>query len=151
MAYELWLLWHTNPDVYAIWAVFIGGGGGLQYIHWKPSATSSRNFGWKLSHHVICQKCLFQNLKDRGFAKGWFPKSYFASSPENSCGVFLWTCLGILHWKMALILVIFFWSPFPQKLLKKFGENSEKISGQNSGRKFEKFGELSFCNLSDLT
>ena len=27
MAYELWLLWHTNPDFYAIWAVFIGVGG----------------------------------------------------------------------------------------------------------------------------
>ena len=29
----LWrLLWHTNPEFYAIWAVFIGGGGGPQYI-----------------------------------------------------------------------------------------------------------------------
>ena len=33
---------------------------------------------------------------------------------------------------------------------KKFGENSEQYSGQNSGRKFEKFGELLFCNFSDL-
>ena len=28
MAYELRLLWHTNPPFYAIWTVFIGGGGG---------------------------------------------------------------------------------------------------------------------------
>ena len=33
-----------------------------------------------------------------------------------------------------------------RKLLKKFGENSERNSGQN----FEKFGELSFCDFSDL-
>ena len=33
MAYELSeFLRHTNPDFYAIWAVFIGGGGGLAYI-----------------------------------------------------------------------------------------------------------------------
>ena len=31
MAYELRLLWHASPNFYAIWAVFIGGGGGLQY------------------------------------------------------------------------------------------------------------------------
>ena len=37
------------------------------------------------------------------------------------------------------------------KLLKNFGENSERNSGQNSGQKFEKFGELSFCDFSDLT
>ena len=37
-----------------------------------------------------------------------------------------------------------------RKLLKKFGENSEQNSGGNSGQKFEKFGELSFCHFSDL-
>ena len=43
---------------------------------------------------------------------------------------------------------------FPQnearKILQKFGENSEQNSGQNPGREFEKFGELSFCSFSDL-
>ena len=34
---------------------------------------------------------------------------------------------------------------------KNFGENSERNSGQNPGHKFEKFGELSFCDFSDLT
>ena len=33
---------------------------------------------------------------------------------------------------------------------KNFGENSERNSGQNPGQKFEKFGELSFCDFSDL-
>ena len=33
MAYELRLLWHTNPDFYTIQAVFVGGGGGLLYIY----------------------------------------------------------------------------------------------------------------------
>ena len=37
-----------------------------------------------------------------------------------------------------------------RKLLKTFGENSEQNSGQNSGRKIEKFGKLSFSNFSDL-
>ena len=37
-----------------------------------------------------------------------------------------------------------------QKLLENFGENSEQNSGQNSGQKFKKFGDLSFCNFSDL-
>ena len=44
------------------------------------------------------------------------------------------------------------------KPLQKFGENSEQIRGkirdensmQNSGRKFDEFGELSFCNSCDL-
>ena len=49
----------------------------------------------------------------------------------------------------------FFWSPFPgkqsAKIRGKFGENSEQNSGGNSGQKFEKFGELSFCHFSDLT
>ena len=34
--------------------------------------------------------------------------------------------------------------------IEKFGENSEQNSGQNPGRKIEKFGKLSFCNFSDL-
>ena len=33
------------------------------------------------------------------------------------------------------------------KLFKKLGENSEENSGENPGRKFEKFGELSFLQL----
>ena len=46
----------------------------------------------------------------------------------------------------------FLWSrPFPgkrsTKILEIFGENSEENPGENSGRKF---GELSFCNFSDL-
>ena len=45
----------------------------------------------------------------------------------------------------------FLWSRFlgnkAPKILENFGENSE----ENPGRTFEKFGELSFCNFSDLT
>ena len=37
-----------------------------------------------------------------------------------------------------------------RKLLKKLGEGSEQNPGNNSGQKIEKFGELSFCNFSDL-
>ena len=32
MACELRLVWHTNPDFYAIRTVFIGGGGGLEFV-----------------------------------------------------------------------------------------------------------------------
>ena len=49
---------------------------------------------------------------------------------------------------MAGVSVEFFWSPFSHRnearKLLKIRENSE----QNSGRKFKKFGELSFCNFS---
>ena len=49
----------------------------------------------------------------------------------------------------------FLWSPFPtkrstrtpQKIRGKFGEKF----GAKSGAKFEKFGELSICDISDLT
>ena len=37
-----------------------------------------------------------------------------------------------------------------RKIFEKLEENSEQNSGQNSGQNFEKFGELSFCNFSDL-
>ena len=40
LAYELQLLWHTNPDFYAIWAVFIWGGGGLNYIEYCCDRTA---------------------------------------------------------------------------------------------------------------
>ena len=36
MADKLRLLWHANPDFYAIWTVFIGGGGGLQFVYFYP-------------------------------------------------------------------------------------------------------------------
>ena len=32
MAYKLRLLWHANPDFYAILTAFIWGGGGLQFV-----------------------------------------------------------------------------------------------------------------------
>ena len=77
-------------------------------------------------------------------------------SPENFCGF----CFFEFTWefcieKWRVFLAIFFSGVrFPQnearKVLKKFGENLEQHSGENSGRKFEQFGELSFCNFSDL-
>ena len=56
---------------------------------------------------------------------------------------------------MAVIFgEFFFWSPFPgkqgTKILKKLVENSEENSGETPRQEFEKFGELLFCNCSDL-
>ena len=67
----------------------------------------------------------------------------------------------VVAWEFCIekwrgFLVNFFWSPFPTKRStktpqNKFGENSERNSGQTPGQKFEeKFGELSFCDFSDL-
>ena len=78
-------------------------------------------------------------------------KCYFACSPVNIFFVFAWEfCIE----KRRGLLVNFFWSLFPTKPSTK---TPRKIRGtfgaelgQNSGRKFEKFGELSFCNFSDL-
>ena len=67
-------------------------------------------------------------------------------APETFCEYFFRVCLGICIQKSRL--------RFPrneaQKILEKLGEDSEENSGENPGRKFEKFGELSFCNFSDL-
>ena len=82
----------------------------------------------------------------------FWPFLYFACSPEEFCEYFFCFCLGILHWKNGGD----FWWIFSglrlprneaRKVLEKFGENWE----QNSGRKLEKFGKLSFCNFSGLT
>ena len=53
-------------------------------------------------------------------------------------------------------LVNFFWSPSPTKRSTKSprkirGKFGAKFGAKNSGRKFEKFGKLSFCNFSDPT
>ena len=77
----------------------------------------------------------------------WFESSLCLLSRNILWIFFLRICLGILHWKIRWI---FSGLRFPrneaQKLLEKFGENSER----NSGQKFEKFGELWFCDFADL-
>ena len=64
-------------------------------------------------------------------------------------------CLDFCIEKWRGFLASFFWSLFPTK---RSAKNPRKIRGkfrakfgQNPGHKFEKFGELSFCNCSDLT
>ena len=49
MAYELRLLCHMNPDFYAIRTVFIGGGGGLQYIDLSEALTTSMYVALRLA------------------------------------------------------------------------------------------------------
>ena len=39
----------------------------------------------------------------------------------------------------------------PFETSERFGEIVQENSGENPGGEFEKFGELSFCNFSDLT
>ena len=77
---------------------------------------------------------------------------YFARSPETFCEYFFRICLGILHWKMAGIFGEFFLVSVShetrhEKSSKNSGKIRSKIRGKNSGRKFEKFGKLSFCNF----
>ena len=83
-------------------------------------------------------------------------EGYFACSPEEFCEYFF----ACLPGNFALKNGGDFWWIFSglrlprneaRKILEKFGKNSEQNSGQNSGRKFEKFGKLSFCKFSDLT
>ena len=66
--------------------------------------------------------------------------------------VFAWG-FGIEKWPG--FLVNFSWSPFPgKKSTNNPGNFRGKFGGkfgENPGRKFKKFGELSFCNFSDLT
>ena len=80
---------------------------------------------------------------------------YFEDSPENVCEYFSVFAREFCIEKWRGFLVNFLWYPFPAKRStktpQKFGENPERNSGQNPGQKFEKFGELSFCDFSDLT
>ena len=50
--YELRLLWHTNPPFYAIWTVFIGGGGGLYQ-------ESAKGAGGKGARVINCHNFFF--------------------------------------------------------------------------------------------
>ena len=72
----------------------------------------------------------------------------------------LWLLFVEFAWEVCAekwrgFLVSFSWSPFSHETKrenssKNLGKLRSKIRGQNSGRKFEKFGECSFCNFSDL-
>ena len=99
------------------------------------------------------RNCSLGNFQDfRSLSK---ENHYFASSPEKC----LWIFFSYLPGNLALNNGGDFWWIFSglrfppneaRKLLKKFGENSERNSGQNPGQKFENFGELSYCDFSDL-
>ena len=84
------------------------------------------------------------------------PILYFASSPETFCEYVFSYLPGNFALKNGGDFWWFFSGlHFPRnearKLLKRFGGNSERNSGQNSGQKFEKFGELSDCDFPGLT
>ena len=81
--------------------------------------------------------------------------SFLACSPEEFCEYFF-----VFAWEICIEKWRGFWWIFSglrlprneaRKILEKFGEASEQNSGQNSGRKFENFGKLSFCNFPDWT
>ena len=65
---------------------------------------------------------------------------------------FAWECC-IEKW--GGFLVKFFWSPFPMKRSMKAPQKRRGKSGAKFGAKFRttirKFGQLSFCNFSDLS
>ena len=77
-----------------------------------------------------------------------------SGSPTSAClfsGKLLWIFSSNLPGNLALknggdFWWVFVWSPFPTKRSaktpQKFGEDSEQNSGQNRGRKFEKFVEV---------
>ena len=73
----------------------------------------------------------------------------FARSPETFCGSFLY-----LPGNFALKTAgDFSGLRFPRNEERKLLKNSGKFganSGQNSDKNSKKFGELSFCNFSDL-
>ena len=80
------------------------------------------------------------------------PVFYFARSRENFVDF-----VSGFAWEFSIeecrgFLVNLFGSAFPMKRSTKTPRKSRsKIRGNFSGGKFEKFGELLFCNLSDLT
>ena len=87
---------------------------------------------------------LFLKLLEPTFVTLPTPQKNFV----NIFFVFAWEiCLN--RWRG--FLVNFFWSPSPTKRSTKSPRKTRENSGQNSGRKFEIFGKLSFCNFSGLT
>ena len=74
---------------------------------------------------------------------------YFDRSPENIYAFFFEFSWEFCIEELGGFLVKFFWSPFPTKRSTKTPRKIVQNSEQNSGRKFEKLGELSFCNFSD--
>ena len=75
---------------------------------------------------------------------------YFACSPEEFCEYFFAFAWEFCIERWRGFFVSFFWPPSPTKQSTKSPRKIRRNSGQNSGRKFEKFGKLSFCNFSDL-
>ena len=80
----------------------------------------------------------------------WLAFSYFAQKTfVKNVYQFAWG-FGIEKWWGLLVNLQ--WFPFLKETKhEKLGEHLEQNSGQNSGRNITKFGELSFCNFSDLT
>ena len=93
------------------------------------SSHHSFSSGWR--KRLLC-------LLSRNFLRIFFPRLPGNFALKNG-GNFWWIFSGLR---------------FPgneaRRILEIFGESSEQNSGQNSGQKFEKFGELSFCNYSNL-
>ena len=103
-----------------------------------------------VAHVALAQQSGFRSLSLRDELKHCFahsPKTLLWNFSLNLPGNFALKDGGDFWWTVSGLR-------FPRnearKLLKNFGENSEQNSGHNSGRKFEKSGELSFCNLSDV-
>ena len=116
-------------------------------LSWCPSGTWARARRTRVSHRPKVWLKLLLAIGER------VCYLYFARSPENFCGDFFFEfAWGFCIEKWRGFLVNLFWSPSPTKRSTKTPlNNSEQNSGQNSGQKFKKFGELSFCNFSDLS
>ena len=119
-----------------------GAGGGLCLIN--PSQVNTVILGVESAILEKCAFCWLRSLQARGgsvffWCQFCFWNCCFASSPEKFRDHFFRICLGVWHWKMAGIFGEFLWSPLPgkqsQKILEKFGENSEETPEENPGWK----------------
>ena len=116
----------------------------------------STNYGKKFPTDPLLRGAESMVMKCHGNVRGDV-RVNFVTLPalhKNFVNIFFVFAWEFCIEKWGGFLVNFFWSPSPtnrstkspRKIRGKFGANS----GQNSGRKFEKFGKLSFCDFSDL-
>ena len=132
-------------------------GGGV--VAQEVPEVSRRNFPPKSDRATrgcsIFKTCVFAHLSAWNWLSNRPRKSLLCPLPRK----ILWIFFACLAGNFALKNGRDFWWIFSglrlprneaRKLLENFGENSEQNSEQNSGRKIEKFGELSFCNFSSM-
>ena len=152
-------LWNRRKPHFLCRLMFLpfglrGSTGNTQYYPPPPPAKSANSRG--LLHEMLLSLAPLQKLVLEIFVSCCGQIVTVPPLQNHFVNIFFVFAWEFCNEKWQGFLVNFLWSPFPTKQSTKNprkirGKFGSKIREHNSGRKFEKFGELSFCNFSDLT